>query len=198
MKLFLLGNAHPPLRRLTSQAQPLLDIIARDTGQSIHLAALEHISAIIVAQASSPGNWEFRLKMGAALDLLSTSSGKALLAFQDDIIRKELISLIVENSNINLEIDESELFKELDLIKESGYRISASGQLFGVTDISVPILGNDGNAFGVITCPHIERIDQANENGNSPTIEEICKLVIELANELSISQKFFQNKDTKM
>jgi DNA-binding IclR family transcriptional regulator len=35
-----------------------------------------------------------------------------------------------------------------------------SRQTFGVTDLSIPILGPDGHALAVLTCPYVRRIDR--------------------------------------
>lgn len=166
LKLFLLSHAHPPLRRLTSQAQPLLDAFAQDAAQSIHLAVLEQGAAVVVAQASSPGDWEFRLKISASLGLSSTGSGKTLLAFQSDARRSELVATAHDAGH------DSDLLAELNRIRTEGFRVSASGQLVGVTDISVPLLDRHSEAFGVLTCPYIAYENQPSDASDLPSIDE--------------------------
>jgi len=191
MKLFLLGSAHPPIRRLIAQAQPLLDEFASRTLQSIHLATPEGDHAIVIAQASGPANWEFRLRVGAALELTSTSSGKTLLAFQDDERRKELLrcsNQSPESENIDKARSmQAHLIAELEEIRKTKSRISPSGQLVGVTDISAAVLGKDGNAFAVLTCPYIQRVLNADKTGGQMDVERINIHIIGLAERLSIS-----------
>lgn len=151
MKLFLLGSAHPPVRRLVAQAQPLMDGFVRDTLQSLHLVVPEGVVAVVVAQSSQPGNWEFRLRVGAQLDLLRTGSGQTLLACQDDATRAEWLARIAEQPD-------DKTRARLDQTRKAGHRIAPSLQLVGVTDISVPVTGPDGNAFAVLTCPHVEHV----------------------------------------
>ena len=172
LKLFLLSHAHPPLRRLTAQAQPLLDAFAKETAQSIHLAILEQASAVVVAQASSPGDWEFRLKIGASLNLISTGSGKTLLAFQADQRSAELAARARGLSAEAHAASSDDLREELHPIRAAGYRVSASGQLVGVTDISVPLLDRSGEAFGVLTCPYIAREQPSGSENATPGIDE--------------------------
>ena len=189
MKLFLLGSAHPPLRRLSAQAQPLMDTFAETTHQSIHLAVLERESLVVLAQASSPENWEFGLRVGARLDLILTSSGKTVLAFQSAAHRRTLIQRALENRQTKSLADENKFATELDSIRSDGFRISPSGQLAGVTDISAPVLGDGDSAFGVLTCPHLERLDQTSDRSEHPSIDRIRDAIVSLANEISISQK---------
>lgn len=187
MKLFLLGSAHPPMRRLTSYAQPLMDDFANKTLQSIHLATAEAGSVIVIAQASGPANWEFRLRVGAELDLITTGSGKTLLAFQDEEGKAELLHSH-DSEKLDGKFDEIlEIQNELDDIRKNGYRVSKSGQLMGVTDISVATVGKDGNAFGVLTCPYIERVDPVLSRGPRLSVAETKTLMIELAEAISVS-----------
>jgi DNA-binding IclR family transcriptional regulator len=186
MKLFLLGSSHPPLRRLISYAQPLMDEFANKTLQSIHLAIPEAGSAVVVAQASGPANWEFRLRVGAELSLISTGSGKTLLAYQDDDGLKELFPPSEGDTSSTI-LQDPQLVKELEEIKRTGYRISDSGQLVGVTDISVATIGSNGNAFGVLTCPYIERVGAENTTKSRTSIEETKMILLELKEQISIS-----------
>lgn len=179
MKLFLLGTAHPPVRRLVAQAQPLMDAFVRSTLQSLHLVVNEGPAAVVVAQASQPGNWEFRLRVGAQLDMLATGSGQTLLAFQDADRRADILKTaraIPEHSGA--------LSRErLDEIRVCGYRLAPSLQLVGVTDISVPVLAPDDNAFAVLTCPYVEHIgtfrDQAADLDRC--LEQLCALAASLS-----------------
>ena len=182
MKLFLLGSQYPPQRRMVTQAQPLMDQFADDTHQSIHLAAPDRGSVVVVAQASPRASWEFRLRIGAKLDLVGTGSGRTFLAFQSNEKRIELLSYVREASEIGadtiIEVD-----VEIKKIHEIGHRIGRSKQLLGVTDISAPILAPDGTAIAVLTCPYIERVD-----GNTGASTEAALSHLQLlAGQLSIS-----------
>ncbi len=180
MKLFLLGSMHPPIRRLVAHAQPLMDAFASETLQSIHLAVPESGSAVVIAQASGPANWEFRLRVGATLDLIETSSGKTLLAFQDDERRAEILADDGKSPS-----DYAAFVQEQDELRLSASRISPSGQLVGVTDISTPVLGKDGNSIAVLTCPYIQRVLNDEADANQMDIESTNALLIEVAEKIA-------------
>lgn len=153
MKLFLLATRHPPLRRLVAAAQPLMDEFARDTGQSCHLVVPEPRRAVVVAHATPEATWEFRVRVGAELELFDTSSGLTLLAFQTT--GRELASLgswgISEADLERLRAVEP----HLAAIRAAGYREAPLAQLTGVTDLSAPIFGPDGDAIAVLTSAFI-------------------------------------------
>src|ERR1700741_2342301 len=50
LKLFEIVHQHRPLQRLITQARPLVQRVASETGQSCHLAMLNSAEGVIVAQ----------------------------------------------------------------------------------------------------------------------------------------------------
>ena len=171
IKLFQLGSAFPPIRRLVAQAQPLMDVFSRESRQSIHLAVPDLGQTYVVAQASGNSAWQFRLRIGAELDLFQTGSGQTLLAFLSDEERKHLLSLQPESS----QKISADLEKELNHIRKLGHRIQPSQQLFGLTDISVPVFSENENALGVLTCPFIPRAE-----GQGKDVEEQMERSLDL------------------
>lgn len=93
------------------------------------------------------------------MSLVDTGSGHILLAFQSDERRSEMLS---EHEVLDGEVPmpEAELQGILERIRELGYWQGDSQQAFGVTDISMPILGPHGHALAVLTCPFIRRVDR--------------------------------------
>src|SRR5580692_12140059 len=83
LKLFEIVHQHHPLQRLVNQARPLVQRVASETGQSCHLAMLNHAEVVVVAQFDAPGIMGFSVRLGANIDLLNTASGHVILAFQD-------------------------------------------------------------------------------------------------------------------
>ncbi|WP_341368346.1 IclR family transcriptional regulator [Yoonia sp. BS5-3] len=151
IKLFQLGSAFPPLRRLVAQAQPLMDLFAQDTGQSVHLVTPDLGQSYVVAQASSSSPWEFRLRLGAELDLFTTGSGQTLLAFMTPAQLEHTLNM---RGGAEREIP-SPLATALEEIRLAGYRMAPSQQLVGVSDISVPVATGGQDIVGVLTCPFL-------------------------------------------
>lgn len=180
MKLFLLANEYPPHRRLVDQALPLMDQFADKTQQSVHLVTLDRGKIIVIARASSNANWEFSLKIGAQLDLIDTASGKTFLAFQSIARRRELLAHSRKNCSTS-NLDLSFLEKELNDIRAMGCRSAASTQLIGVSDISVPVLSSNGEAFSVLTCPHIERVNPEEIINRETALKELQTIAQKLS-----------------
>ena len=152
MKMFLLAHRQPPLRRLVAQAQPLMDGFARQTRQSCHLVAPDRGMGVVVAQASPVDTWEFRVRIGAPLDLTRTGSGLTLLAFQHPDRAADTLSQwgVAEAAAVL-----AALRPHLDAIRAQGWREAPSAQVVGVVDLSAPVLGPDGDAAAVLTCAYV-------------------------------------------
>lgn len=179
MKLFVLAHRHPPVRRLVARALPLMDGFARQAGQSCHLVTPDRDAATVVAHASCPGSWEFGIRIGTRIELLTTGSGQTLLAFQDEHARQDALARWKGTQNAALF---EKLEPMLDDYRREGHRIGPSQQLHGVDDISVPILSPDGNAVAVLTCPYILRLDDSQAD-----IKTTLALLKDVAATLSLS-----------
>jgi len=92
LKLFVLGNRHPPIDRLVARAQPLIDSFTKAAEQSCHMGVYDRGNITVVAQANSPGNWGLSIRLGARVGLIDTGSGHVLLAFQTDQRRAEMLA----------------------------------------------------------------------------------------------------------
>lgn len=76
----------------------------------------------------------------------------------------------------------SEIADEIGAIRRQGYRIGPSGQLVGVTDISAPIFGPDGDATAVVTCAFIQHVDEA----GTPKLDDALARLLTLTKALSL------------
>lgn len=181
LKLFVLGNQHPPIERLVSRALPLMDTFAKAAEQSCHLGVYDRGNVVVVAQVNGPANWGLSTRLGVRVSLLDTGSGHVLMAFQSDVRRAEMRS---EHQVLDGEVSlsDEDLSRILERVRELGYWQGDSQQAFGIVDISLPILGPSGQALAVLTCPFIRRIDRR----VGPDVEATRALLQQAANGLSL------------
>lgn len=159
LKLFVLAHRHPPVNRLVARALPAMDAFTKAAEQSCHLGVYDRGNVTIVAQVASQVNWGLSIRLGARVSLIDTGSGHVLLAFQTEERRAEMQA---EHEVIDGEVPSSPraLKAMLEKVRAAGHWQGDSQQTFGVTDVSMPILGPDGHAMAVLTCPYIRRIDR--------------------------------------
>jgi DNA-binding IclR family transcriptional regulator len=155
LKLFEIAHLHHPLQRLMAQARPLVQRVASDTGQSCHLAMLNHAEVVVVAQFDAPSNMGFSVRLGANIDLLNTASGHVILSFQNDEVRARALEAWRLRSKKPVPAG---LYRHLDQIRRRGYEELASYQVHGVVNISYPVLNQHEEAIAAMTVPFLARI----------------------------------------
>lgn len=181
LKLFVLAHRHPPVQRLVARALPAMDAFAKAAGQSCHLGVHDRGNITVVAQVSSPGHWGLSIRLGARVNLVDTGSGRALLAFQDEAERRRMLDAH-EAMEGEVPVGADELEALLAEVRARGHWQGESLQTFGVTDISMPVLGPDGHALAVLTCPYIRRIDRRVQ----PDVDAARELLAQAVGALSI------------
>ncbi|SDE19126.1 IclR family transcriptional regulator [Paraburkholderia lycopersici] len=159
LKLFALAHRHPPIERLIGEALPLMQRFADDAEQSCHLTVYDRGNLLVIAQVDGPGTWGIAVRPGSRVGLVDTSSGRTLLAWQTPEQRAHMLA---EHTKVKGEvtIDRAALEAACAQVREAGYSRKDSQQIFGVTDVTFPVLGPSGQAIAALTCPFLKRIDQ--------------------------------------
>jgi DNA-binding IclR family transcriptional regulator len=157
LKLFELAHRHAPLQHLIASALPLMRRLADRVHQSCHLAVVESGHGIVVAQVNAPGEIGFAVRTGTLIELLSTASGRVLLAFQPDLERERILTLEPGSRERR---DFAARYEELlATIRTRGHEDMESTRIRGVHDLSFPVLDPRGCAVAALTMPFIERLD---------------------------------------
>lgn len=137
MRLFDLAHRQEPLRSLLTVAVPVMQELATEIGQSCNLGILDADRVRIVAQAESPADFGFRVRVGALFDLRQTATGMVLAAFS-------------ERASTGVDDD------QLDAIRTDGGFVLPDRAQPGITDVVVPILRSNGReAVAALTVPYV-------------------------------------------
>jgi DNA-binding IclR family transcriptional regulator len=178
LKLFELAHARPPIRRLVSQATPVLRRFAREAEQACHLVIHDRNILVVVAQVDSPGYWNVSVRVGSRISVVNTGSGHVFLAFASNEERK----LMLEERDGDAPAKVPAAFDaRLAKVREQGFEAMASMQIQGVTNLSVPILGPTGTVLAVLTSPYTERLDKK----GAPDRDETLRLLVAAGAEIS-------------
>jgi DNA-binding IclR family transcriptional regulator len=181
LKLFGLAHFHRPIRRLVSQAAPLMRALAARTLQANHLAVYDRAGVMVIAQMDAPGYWGIGLRVGARVGLFNTGSGHVLLAFRSP---QERALMIAEQDGGEEEPPPrpADLEERLSQIRQRGYEVMPSLQTAGVYNLSTPVLGSDNAALAALTCPYITPLNRP----KAPDIPETITMLQEAASALSL------------
>jgi DNA-binding IclR family transcriptional regulator len=155
LKLFKLAQEHPPVKRLTEKAIPVMHDVTHKTNQSCHLGVLDGGQVIIVAQVDAPTSTGFYVKAGSSVDLMEAATGHVILAHQRPEIRQRAVREWQRDTKGEIPAD---LERHLAKIRQQGFEERASYQVNGVINISFPIFDDQGYAIAALSVPFLKRI----------------------------------------
>src|ERR1700758_3371214 len=118
LHLFKLAQAHPPIKRMTMQALPIMQQVAHELSQSCHLGVLNGGQVVIIAQVDSPVSPGFYVKAGAVVDLMHAATGHVILAHQTPEVTSRAVQIWCQQNNAKVPRD---LTAHLTKIKRQGY-----------------------------------------------------------------------------
>jgi DNA-binding IclR family transcriptional regulator len=177
MKLYDLALTFPPMAKLTDAAPPIMRRLSLDVEQSILLSVIDGISIRAIVHIDSPAPIGFRVRLGAARPVAGTASGRVLLAFQPPASRKWTFDAMTDSGMTASEL--KRVKRRVEAVAKSGYEF-VSGETFeGITDVSFPILGRNGEILAALTMPFLKSV------ADKVAIERAATLQFEAAAELS-------------
>lgn len=151
-QLFGLATLFPPFRRVVDAAQPIMNALALETSQAIHMAVLDGLNQRIIAQVDSPAAIAIRLRVGAASPAVRGTSGRTIVAFQPAPVQK----WILEQSETIVPLEQLSRYRSrIANIAARGYERIEGEVVQGVTDLSFPIMNAAGVSLAALTMPFL-------------------------------------------
>jgi len=155
--LFEMAHRTPMVRRLTALAGPLMQRLAREVDQSVHLAVASGDAVLVVGQVDGPGNNVMSVRLGARIELWQASSGRVILAH----LPEETLAEVFARLPLPAGMTETELRAEFAQIRRLGFEVRNSFVVRGIVNISAPVIDHSGCAIAALTIPHLERYQDA-------------------------------------
>ena len=81
-KLLQLSSQHQPIKNLMQKSLPMMREVAQLCNHSVHLSIYYAGKLLVIGQVDSPSSFNYSVTTGSNFDLLETSSGRVILAFQ--------------------------------------------------------------------------------------------------------------------
>lgn len=151
-QLYGLATLFPPFRRVVDAAQPIMNALALETSQAIHMAVLDGLNQRIIAQVDSPAPIAIRLRVGAASPAIRGTSGRTIIAFQPAPVQQWILG----QSEALLPPDQATRFRSrVVIIAKRGYERIEGEMVQGVTDLSFPIMNAAGISIAALTMPFL-------------------------------------------
>ena len=155
-KSYRLGERFTSMARLTSRrqdlvglAQPVLERITAQTGESAALNMLKGDDAEVVATVSSSQRLVSHMRLGDLAPLYATSGGKIILAHMLQDRQDEYLARVrFEPITANTLSSGAELRRQLDKIRRDGIAYSHEEFTPGIIGLAKAVLAEDGQALG--------------------------------------------------
>lgn len=130
------------LRQIDVRARlhPLLERLAAEIGETVHLSRLEGKTVTFVDSVESPQAVRVGSRVGLSMRASSTSSGKALLSLHDDQTLREMYpSQRLDGMTEKSITRRSDLLRQIAEVRKSGYATSMEESEAGVASVAVPL-----------------------------------------------------------
>lgn len=144
MKLFELGNTVLANMELHREARPHVDALARQGGQTVHLAVFDGYRAIVIHRADALPERAFSPTTIEQAPTHCTSVGKAILAFQSAATVQRIVSAGLKRFTENTITDPQALLDALAEIRDRGYALDENEHQLGLRCVGAPIRNQAG------------------------------------------------------
>jgi len=167
-----------PTHTLTAVAGPVMHELSTRIDQSCHLVVRSGIQGLVILrQENQRRHANLSVRLGAVIELVASCSGHVLLAYLNPAEREPVLQLTPRPRGTS----RARLDATLEKVRKRGYEIHPSPITAGVTDISVPVRGFDGQVVAALTVPYLHVLDDSLPTG----VEETRRLLGEAAGQIS-------------
>jgi len=151
LALFELGTMVRRKMDFTVEARPFLRTLMEKTGETVHLAILDHDSILYVITHESKQALRMGSKVGTRAPVHSTAVGKVLLAFQPGEEIERIVARGLPQSTPGTLVDAKALRRELALVRAQGYAVDDEESEIGLRAIAAPIRNYSGEVVAAIS-----------------------------------------------
>ncbi|GGA13183.1 transcriptional regulator [Paenibacillus marchantiophytorum] len=146
---------------LTEAARPLIERLARETSEALRVAVLEENEVSYIFQIDSSRKEDIAAYVGGRNPLHCTSSGKMLLAFQDESAVNKLLNRPLTAYTSKTITDPSKLKDQLQQIRKQDYCVNNGEFIENLVSISSPIRDSTGQVISALTLiAPLQRMDE--------------------------------------
>jgi len=129
---------------VSNEARPYLRMLRETTGETVHLAILDHASVFYVTKLESKQAIRMSSEVGARAPVHCTGDGKALLAFQSEEFVENVIGGGLPGRTAHTITDAKVLRRDLAVIRARGYAIDNEESESGLRSVAAPIRSESG------------------------------------------------------
>jgi len=184
-KLFEMAMQSPPTAYLLRTALPIMEHLAEDSRQSVHLAVVSGNQIVVIARVESPTDVGFSVRIGHRRSLVDSTSGRVLLAFQPDSTLNTWLQQMAEENSFSIE----QVHRDLKRIRKLGHRRAPSTFVEGITDLGAPVFTTGtSSAIAALSIPYVKRRIKTDHPSIKIVVDLLCKSATQISSKLAAHQ----------
>jgi IclR family transcriptional regulator, KDG regulon repressor len=149
--LFALAASSLDEIEMVSVATPVLEDLARETGESSHFAVRMGDAVVVIARTGGPGAFQLTDRVGVVRPAHCTALGKVILAsLRDDQLRRFLERVELAPSTDKSITEIPVLLREIDEVRRSGIAFDDGEFNLEVRCVAVPVTDFTGQTVGAL------------------------------------------------
>src|SRR3954451_5119681 len=136
---------------IAQQGRPVCEALAADLEETVNIAILDSDRAVNISQVRGPAALSTHNWVGQGTPLHATSSGKLLLPYAPDAVRKSALSRELQRFTPATITDPEELRQHLDGIVERGWGSTVEEYEAGLNAVAAPVRDADGSVVAALS-----------------------------------------------
>ncbi|MDB5764180.1 MAG: Transcriptional regulator KdgR [Herminiimonas sp.] len=145
--LFELGSLVRRKMDFSSEAKPYLMALREKTGETVHLAILDHTSILYINSLESRQAIRMTMDVGVRKPAFCTAEGKVLLAFLPVEMLERILTSGAAGRTPDSVADLAALRQELTAVRNRGYALDDEESELGMRCIAAPVRDHYGNVI---------------------------------------------------
>lgn len=152
LRVLRLGYGLLSAAPLPRKAQPVLDAVSIETGESASVAVLDETAVVFLARSQSRKVFSPTVGVGTRLPAFCLSTGRVLLAQRSDLEVRMLLGHTTRTAYTHRTLtDIEQIMEAVQGVREHGYAISDEEYEIGLRSIAVPVPSATGRAEVAMT-----------------------------------------------
>ncbi|GAB7386947.1 IclR family transcriptional regulator [Bacillaceae bacterium] len=186
-ELILLGLKASESIDVKEKAAPYLSKLREILNETVALSLWGENGPFFIRWEESNRAINIGIKVGTQVSVLKSTAGKVFVAFLPEDRTERLVKKEIEK----YDIDPEDLQKELAQVREEGYSITEGTLIPGISAISCPVFGQDGEIVAVITVVGLVGVLDISEK--SPVIRLLKEQCLALSREMGFKGETFDS-----
>lgn len=152
-RMLRLTHGFMEARSIPQVVQPVLRNTSHEIGESVSLAMLDGDEAIYVAHAFVPSRFTLNMvTIGSRAPLAPTAIGRTMLAYLDKAHRDEILERLELTAYTASTVTDKKSFNDLlHLTRISGFSVTESEYVDGVSSLAVPVFSRSSQVAGAVS-----------------------------------------------